>query len=470
MRMLLLAVAAFLTFGTSSVAELLQGTREELHAEQAATNALFSSYDLLEVTLEGPFQELFLKAQQDPDFAVPGSLTYADAKTGQRTTIDGVRISTRGHTSRRESECEFPKLKLQFDDGPDGESSPFAGMKNLKLGTHCGERPDGTLSARYGRWANEKAPHREAFVYRLLDAVNVPSLQARPGRITYVFSDRTDTDRRLVRNAMFLEDDSEVIKRLGGVGDLPAKKFTSAQTSFSPRDTAKLTFAQALIGNFDWCLRMFPADTYRCNDTNPLWNVLGIVKQDGTAVPIIHDFDLAGIVVLSHKWLSQVLNAEFVPSGSEPEVEVLSQLQRARAVFSRQELDASRAEFMTNKAAAYEALEQSVLDDQGRATAKAYMDSFFAIIEDDRAFYRPAVIDPNARIYVDAAKSQPACGTGAIPLGTPVGPPVETSGDMSRVLVLDALWHWQDKNRCDLIRKETVWMASSAIGTEFPSR
>ena len=31
---------------------------------------------------------------------------------------------------------------------------------------------------------------------------------------------------------------------------------------------------EAMIGNFDWCLKFAPDGIYRCNEPKPLWNIL----------------------------------------------------------------------------------------------------------------------------------------------------------------------------------------------------
>src|SRR2546428_3165934 len=153
-------------------------------------NGLFSSYSVLDATLEAPLNDLFAKAQAQPEYSVKGTLRYADPAGGQGgrgdpVTIDNIDVSVRGNTSKAETECPFPKLKLHFAPGGAAGSSIFSGMKAVKIGTHCGELPGEELSAKFGRLANEKAPFREALVYRLLDAVHVPSFKARPARITY---------------------------------------------------------------------------------------------------------------------------------------------------------------------------------------------------------------------------------------------------------------------------------------------
>src|SRR4051812_11068162 len=434
-----------------------------------STGSVFDSHELLEFTVEAPFADLFVKARADEDYSVKGAVKYTDPATGQATTVSGVQISTRGHTSKNASECEFPKLKLKFPESRDN-AGPFAGDRTIKIGTHCGDRPDDELTPKFGRLANDKAPHREALVYRLLAEAGGPSLRARPARISYLFLDSPRSDRRpLVRNAMLLEDDDAAGRRLGGVAQLTGDRFESAQAVFNEEDTAALTFAQAMIGNFDWCLRFFPGDTYRCDDTHPLWNVIAIVGKDGSSWPAVYDFDLSGIVVGRHGWFRNVLNEGFSASHSRPELEVLSQLQRTRGLFGRDVLDATRTAFVNKKPALYSAIADSTVDAEGRTLAETYLNSFFSIIADEQAFYSPVIVAADARVYRDAGRAQPACGEASVvPTGTPVSAPVEVSGDMSRVLLLDALWRWAPPHGCTAVRTGPVWVASDAIDTNYP--
>jgi hypothetical protein len=218
----------------------------------AATPAgeLFSSYSIVNATLEAPLADLFAKAQSNADYSVKGTLRFAE---GRDTAIENIDVSVRGNTSKGETECPFPKLKLRFPPGSTIASSMFGTVKTVKIGTHCGESPDGQLSPKYGRWANEKAPLREAFVYRLLDATEVTSFKARPARITYI-----DGTQKVTRNAFFLEDDHEAMKRLGGTKELTPDEFTHAEQAFATADSAKIAFAEAMVGNFDWCLKSRP--------------------------------------------------------------------------------------------------------------------------------------------------------------------------------------------------------------------
>src|SRR5262249_34306613 len=236
-----------------------------------------------------------------------GSISYKDASTGKNVTIDGVELSVRGRTSKRETECRFPKLKLRFRDAESVKGSIFSGMKAVKIGTHCGDQADGDLTQRFGRWANEKAPVREALIYRLLDVLGVRSFKARPARITYVSRD----SEPLVRGAMFLEDDREAMRRFGADDEVEPPQFRDAERDFSPQDTAKLAFAEALIGNFDWCLKFFADDTYRCDARRQLWNIMAFAPKDGRAFPVMYDFDIAGMVVGRHRWFPEIFFDRF---------------------------------------------------------------------------------------------------------------------------------------------------------------
>jgi hypothetical protein len=430
-------------------------------ATDRSPNALFSSYDVLPLQLEAPFNDLFAHARVDEEYAVTGTLSYTHGGRGVR--VDGVKVSVRGNTSRRETECAFPKLKVLLPANADA-GPLLAGVASLKIGTHCGESPEDTLTPKYGRLSNERSPLREAFVYRLLDAVGVPTLKARPARVTYVDAGAPS----IVRNAVLLEDTDEAVKRSGGVREIEEKAFTHAKAHFTPADTLRITFAEAMIGNFDWCLKMTPGDTFRCNARHPLWNVVAAASADGKAVPMIYDFDISGMVAGRHEWFKSHFNEDFVASRSQPEVEVLAQLQRTRTLFSRADLDAARADFIKRKRDAYQALASATIDPVGARVAKEYLDAFYAAIGSDNAIYRPVVAMPGARLYSNEDRAVVCSSRGDIPVGTPVSEPLQTKGTVIQVHVLDALWHWAPPVTCPAVHDGPVWIDADAVSRDFP--
>lgn len=438
--------------------------------------ALFSSYAPLSVTLEAPFDDLRHHIRRDVSYSVTGTLSYIDPNVGD-VHVSNVEIFGRGRSSLLESECEFPKLKLKFHAAKGRlPGSLFEGVTSVKIGTHCGDSASDVLSARYGRLQNENAPIREAFVYRLLEALRVPTLKARPVRITYVEVKTITTagaagkPTTLVRNAMFLEDDRQAEARFGSSGQYTQDTFGSADAMFTAADSARLAFAEALVGNFDWCLRFFPKDTYRCDGRHSLYNVLALKGRDGSTVPLPYDFDLAGMVTGHHRWFAHVFNPAFAPGAPEATLEVLGQLQRTRTLFARPQLDATRAEFVSRKEEAYDVLTKAQLDDAGRRQAAAYLDAFYAVIENEDRFYSPVVVAENTRVYLDARQTRPACDNPVVPRGTPVGAPVETRGSMWRVLILDALWQWGPPRECKAVLTRSVWLPASSIASDYPNQ
>ena len=118
--------------------------------------------------------------------------------------------------------------------------------------------------------------------------------------------------------------------------------------------------------------------------------------------------------------------------------------------------------------AAYQALDEATMDPEGKESIKGYMDAFFAAIETDDGFYRPVVIDAKTRLFADAAATRPVCNGDLALRGMPVSAPLETSGGMIRVVVLDALWQWGTAHPCDVIRTGPVWIASTAVSRDYP--
>jgi predicted permease len=415
--------------------------------------ALLNGDDLIALTLQAPLQELFAKGVADETFTVAGTLRYRDPATSTDVALNNVEVAVRGHTSRRETECTFPKLKLKLK-----------GSGSIKIGSHCGEAAD-DLTTKYGRLANEKSPYREALVYQLLKAVDAPTLRARPARITYVDPAQPEP---LVRNALLLEDDDDAMARVKGTAELPMETFGNVATRGAADDAVRIAFAEAMVGNFDWCLKFSPDDIYRCNEPKPLWNVLAFDRGDGKAALVMKDFDLAGVVVGRHNWFKTVWNPAFVPSKSETEIEVLSQVQRTRSLFPRAALDAERRHFLERKAAVYEALQRAPVDAQGRQLARAYLDSFFSAIADDGQFYRPVVARSDVQVFLDAAATKEACGPKDVMRpGTPVNE-IQKSGAMSQVVILDANWRWASKSECNGVQDGPVWIKSEAITRDYP--
>jgi hypothetical protein len=370
--------------------------------------------------------------------------------------LGDIEVSVRGHTSRNEAECTFPKLKLKSKPGG-----------TLRINTHCGELPDDQLTRKYGRLANEKSPLREGLTYRILDTLGVPTLRTRSARITYI--DPEAGGAPLARAALLVEDDNDAMIRVGGTRAISLDTFGNVKSRNAMDDASRVAFGEAAIANFDWCLKFAPDDIYRCNEPRPLWNVLAFERPNGRTAVLMKDFDLAGTVVGHHPWFDTVFNAAFVSSRSETIVGVIAQVQRARSLFSRAELDRLRRGFVERRTAAYQAVDAADVDEKGRALARAHLDAFFDAISDPQ-FYRPVVGRADVQVYKDAERRADACGPkDTARVGTPVNS-LQRVGQMSQVLVLDAMWRWATKDPCPSVLHGPVWIETSAITSQFPPR
>src|SRR5687768_1995359 len=101
MRLVPVAAAVLLTFSISASWGGAQNDR--------AVSGLFGAPSVLEAAIEAPFANLIANGRKDTDYAVMGTVRLADPATGRTTAVENVKITTRGHTSLRESECDFPK-------------------------------------------------------------------------------------------------------------------------------------------------------------------------------------------------------------------------------------------------------------------------------------------------------------------------------------------------------------------------
>ena len=259
------------------------------------------------------------------------------------------------------------------------------------------------------------------------------------------------------------------MKRVKGTAEITMEQFGSVTTRGASADAIRIAFGEAMIGNFDWCLKFSPDDVYRCDVRKPLWNVLAF-DRGGTAALLAKDFDLAGVVVGRHSWFKTIFNPAYVPSKSEIDIEVLSQVQRTRSLYPRTELDAERRHFTERKAAIYAVVDQADVDAKGREIARSYLDSFFKAIADDEAFYRPVVARSDVRVYLDAAGTKEACKPNdLVKPGTPVNE-LQRSGSMSQVVILDANWRWTSEERCQSVQSGPVWVQSDSITKDYPSK
>jgi hypothetical protein len=228
----------------------------------AENRALFQSTDTLSLTLTTNFGAVTNDRDPESTKAYPGVIQMTDPNKGAIEIP--VQVSARGNLRRRD--CEFVPLRIAFPhDAAQGTPFEMRGA-SLKLVTHCRN------STEY-----EQFILREYLAYRLSNLVTAGSFRTRLARITYVDSAKRKT--LTIRYAIFIEDDDDVARRLGG--KIVDKQFHLNQ--LHPVALLEMTLFEFMIGDTDYSI--FGQH-----------NVRVVEAATGLVYPIPYDFDVSGLV------------------------------------------------------------------------------------------------------------------------------------------------------------------------------
>ncbi len=280
---------------------------------------LFQTYEPMNITLSAPLSKLFsVRAKANAsnpsevlDHAVTGTIEYNEA-SGQKVSVP-VTVKLRGNTSQDAAECPFPKMRFRFNRDQI-QGTLFEGNDTLSLGTHCGEGAE--RSAGFGRLWHSNSPEREAFLYRMLEILEIPGYKARTAQVRYVNTENP-TQYAQTYTAFFLEDIATIVARHQGVeirtnrGLGPVRETERVQYNFQHLETLgpldaegliKVGYFQDLIKNIDWSLPI----NQQAPGFGMLWNMKVFVHGEPRQVVVIpYDFDLAYMVSENSRWESR---------------------------------------------------------------------------------------------------------------------------------------------------------------------
>jgi hypothetical protein len=253
-------------FATALAQAVEPPTSEEVKAARSAP--LFTSYEILELTLEADCYAMRREDRKDEDSEErPAILRWANPD-GTRETQE-IQVQTRGNFRLARRNCDFPPLRLNMKKEP-VEDTLFEGQDKLKL--------VGVCKVRQEYW--EQYVVAEYLTYRTFNLLTDLSFRVRPARVTYVDTSREDDT--FTRFAFLIEDDSQMAARNGG----RIHDWESGQ--LDPRLLEKnhailVDIFQFMIGNTDWSgVQMHNMELFRYPDGRP------------STVP--YDFDFSGIV------------------------------------------------------------------------------------------------------------------------------------------------------------------------------
>ena len=321
---------------------------QEPESAASALDVLFTSDELLTLTIEAPLKSIFRQRGQESDDH-DATLRYTGADGAEIVLEIGLR--TRGKFRLKRSTCNFPPLRLNIKT-QQAENTVFAGQDKLKIVTHCQD----------GRSQYEQYVLQEYLVYRLYNLLSDLSFRVRLAHITYV---DTDEDRdTLTRYAFLIEDEDMVAFRSGwdalAVPQVPPDVYDQDQLNL-------VEVFQYLIGNTDWdAFRNAPDEDACCHNVKVVGDMIGPV------FPIPYDFDFSGIVDTRY-------------ATPDPSLDIRRVRQRVyRGICRpREEIDATLRVFQEHKEAIYSLYrEQAGLEDRTLERTIEYLDDFYEIIED----------------------------------------------------------------------------------------
>jgi hypothetical protein len=320
---------------------------------EATSRKLFQESDPLEFTLTSDFSALNKERNPESTKRFPGTLSIA----GLAKELP-VQLGSRGHLRLNTRTCDFVPIRVEFPkEGLEG--TPFDGQTTLKLGTHCQNEKE-----------FDQYVLREYLTYRLSNLVTPRSFRARLARATYV--DAKSKKTISTHNALFLEHDNDVARRLGG------RDVTLPRIEFKDVDPDALTTMMLLnymIGNTDYSIYA-------------LHNVKIVQDKKRTLVTVPYDNDMSGMVHPPYA----------IP---DPRLHIRSVTDRLYRGPCRtvEEFNASAELFRAHKADMVKEIESMKdLGSSHKSEMKDYLESFFRTIE------TPEAIKKN---FVNGCKPQP---------------------------------------------------------------
>lgn len=348
---------------------------------ELATSRLWELQEPLVLTITAPMQNAFDAAfAGQPDGIFPptrvkesflGTMRYAD---GEESITLQVKLKVRGNSSLQE--CAFPKMKMSAFVDEERLLSIFRKAKRTKIATHCDDLGDDNTGI-IGRLRNEKAAHREAFIYHAMRIIELPGKWSRPARIVYTDTSlgKANTGWVVERDAFLFDNAANLEKRYGLLLRDENAPWTQADADNVERTlAAKIHFLHALTGNWDWELPL--AST----GIEAPWNTHLLVDTDGTLIPIAYDFDLSSAVT------GRLLRENQLPVDLFPAEPHLVR-QAAYYLLPSEELfsDTLRAEvaqfYRGQETALRSALANYPMESDGRQGMDDHLDAFYRALE-----------------------------------------------------------------------------------------
>jgi len=305
---------------------------------------LFQSDVPLEFTLTANFKAVSGDRNPNSTKTFPATIEFKKAD-GTMAKIP-LQIRARGHARRQI--CAFPPLRLELPKDQT-KGTVFDGHGVLKLGTHC---PN----------TFEEYVRREYTAYKINNLLTPKSFRARLARATYV--DATNGKAQPVHDAMFIEDDDDVAKRLEGrIVDL--KKLTYQRVEQD--SLAMMTLFEYMIANTDVSLAA-------------LHNLVVVQTKTGLRYVVPYDFDYSGLV-----------DAQYAVAGKDLGISSVRERLYRGPCKTAAEFEPFFARFRSVKPAVMALYDSPEMPQSYRNKAKSYLEEFYKTLDRPSEFKKTFV-------------------------------------------------------------------------------
>ncbi|MBL7844550.1 MAG: hypothetical protein JNK44_11850 [Cyclobacteriaceae bacterium] len=261
---------------------------------------------------------------------------------------DSVKIGLRTRGNFRRANCTFPPLRVKMKKG-DGEKTPFAGNKSLKLVVPC-QSP---------KTYNDLIT-KEFICYKLYEVISPYHFNTRLVDLTLV-DGKGKQAKTYNLMAFFIEDDDLVAKRHKAkvMDELKIHPLQLVDTASLKQD-----FFQYMISNSDW-------------SSVQQHNIKVLQLKSGGYIPLPYDFDMSGVVNAPYSTVSELLETTTVRE------RVYRGFCRSQELF-----EYVRKEYLQLEPSVKNVVNgfESQLNAKEIAGLNRYLDEFFAILKSDKSF------------------------------------------------------------------------------------
>ncbi len=243
------------------------------HAAEPPPDPLFASAEVLEITLQGPFDRI--DDERDKEAEYEGSLSYLDA-SGTQVVLDAS-FQVRGNWRLNSRNCNYSPLWVDLRRGQ-LPGTIFENQNRLKLVVQC------RRNERYADYL-----YKELLLYEMFSELAEYNFDTRLLSVNYQDTEREDELR--TAPAFFIEHQNRLADRYG-MSEVEENKVS--YQALNPHQSTLVDLFMYFMGNTDYSIIQGPEGDECCHNSKLLQDAAGAY------FPIPYDFDASGFVDTSY--------------------------------------------------------------------------------------------------------------------------------------------------------------------------